>query len=201
MAIQQASILIKIASWVFLLAFTLGVALPAHADQYNDYFQITCKPEADYFALRALTLWVTECEATKTCSVRDGTSQDSRLYVPESMLREPYICRLQGRTVSVQLVDYIAPHYPGMCGLVAKFKVRIKLGDDKAYDFFPFGDGCPRDEKRHLIEINPAQTAYSYMVDCVLPDTTNPQPGIVNTKTSCTFLGDRELMQSTPKKK
>jgi hypothetical protein len=140
----------KLASFLLCL-ITFNLPSQARADSQWDALQIMCLPDLDYFSLRTMTLEdikPKDAESTKRLQTQDG------IYEPKQLLNTPYKCDLPGHSVSAEIVDYVAPHYPGECGLNERFDILLKVDGTEVDKFHAYGLNRCTAPETHLIEVD-----------------------------------------------
>lgn len=158
---------------LIIIMVTFLMAASAQAEEHEDYFQITCKPEANYFALRTLKLEVPDCKVYKNCTVKDSDDQNSRLLNANQFLENPFICKLQNDVVAVKLINYRSAKGRGMCGGISHFDVSILINNKSVHEFNAYGQNrCERAET-HLVEF---WLQSDSLRDCTLPDDPSVSP-------------------------
>ncbi len=150
-----------------LLLMLMFWAVLAHAEEYEDYFQITCRPESNYFAMRTLRLQVPDCKVYKKCNVKDSDDQNSRLLNPNQFLDNPYICKLQNNVLAVKLINYRAAKGRGMCGGISHFDITILINNREVHEFNAYGYNRCEHAETHLVEF---WSQSDSLRDCTLPD-------------------------------
>lgn len=160
---------------MFLSALLLAMfpLSAVRADEYEDYFQITCKPESDYFALRTLTLAVPDCKAYGKCEIKDLSDPDSRLFYANKFLDKPYKCRLQNRVLAIKLTNYRAAEGRGACGGIPHFDVNLSVDGKIVHEFNAYGYNRCEHAETHLIEF---WSQLDRLRDCSLPDNSQASP-------------------------
>ena len=155
--------MMKYGQTIFGIAFLVAVLfLPhnANADAAWKAFQITCSPDLDYFAIHTISL---ENVEPKDTEVVKGLESQNGIYTAKSILSNPYTCKLPTRSISVEIGDYVAPHYPGECGLDESYSVIMRVNGSEIHKFQAFGQNC-NENKTHLVELN----HFNGLKDCAL---------------------------------
>ena len=97
----------------------------AHADDYGSYFQISCVPELQYFAIRSFVISIPpSAYKAKDLDEKYG------IYTAERLKANPYVCKVpaepQSTTPLVARVEAIATAQTSLCG---SGMVRVTIND------------------------------------------------------------------------
>lgn len=145
----------------FLLIWAVLLVLPqqARADSQWDAIHFTCIPDLSYFSLETLRL---EDVEPKNAEVAKQLESQNGLYEPKNLLGNPYKCVLPTGTITIEIADYIAPHYPGECSLDEYFDIVVRIDGKNVHRFNAYGQCWA--PSPHLIEIN----RFNHIRDCTL---------------------------------
>ena len=152
------------------LMIMLCLAAPARAEETWDGIKITCLADLDYFSIEPIGIPLTHemqnvmDNEAKASEATERLKSTSGIYTAKSMLDHPYTCKLSSRSISVEIVDYASPHYPGECGLLEHFDVAIRTNGTDLDRFSAYGINRCTGPEQHLVELN-----HFRLQDCTLP--------------------------------
>jgi hypothetical protein len=150
---------IKLQNMLVLAGFVLSLGAPhlALAVERWHFLQMTCSPELDYFSLRTIQV---EHSASVPTEQLLRAQERNLMFSPDAVAKHPYDCKLQDRTISVELADYIPSHETGMCAAFPSFDVVVRIDGKQVNKFF--ADLCQGNAQ--LVEIFD-----SHSVHCTMP--------------------------------
>jgi hypothetical protein len=88
-------------------------------------------------------------------------------------MKKPFVCKLPGRMISVEVADYTGAKPYGACGGREHYFLLIRIGEKEVHKT-ELLNGC-NDETTHMIEVHG-----DYLHDCAIQEI-----GTLNDKPSC----------------
>jgi hypothetical protein len=145
---------------VFSALVLCAYSFPARADYEWYAIHFVCIPDLDYFSVQTKAFEDVnpkDAEAAKRLETENG------IYAPASVLATPYKCDLPSSSISAEIVGYVAPYYPGACGLSdTHFGILLRINGTEAYRFDANNGNC--DPSLRLVEID----RFNRITDCRL---------------------------------